>query len=242
MAARLVSRPDAVTGPTRFCLGPEAVLHRRIHLTLELQEIPDRQIFGFEDAEEDVVVFRRPRQVDVIVARQPARFGHWLEPQLHTSLAAGSERKFLECGFMEKPAVRFHAVLAGRQNEARAPAQEKEVRLLVGRDLERRRGRHTPPEPFTIEEIYVQRQQGVDGAQSERTVVLEQIDARRHARGEVELGRQARQAGLAELHPREHENGAEEEVYPSHRLAVHLSRWRHSARWIVATLTEKGDG
>jgi hypothetical protein len=29
----------------------------------------------------------------------------------------------------------------------------------------------------------------------------------------------ARQAGLAELHPREHENGAEEEVYPWPRLA-----------------------
>jgi hypothetical protein len=37
------------------------------------------------------------------------------------------------------------------------------VRLLVGRDLERRRGRHAPPEPFAIEEIDVQREQGVDG-------------------------------------------------------------------------------
>jgi hypothetical protein len=47
-------------------------MHRRVHLTLELQEIPDREIFGFEDAEKDV----GPDQL-----QSPAYTSHETAPQ-----------------------------------------------------------------------------------------------------------------------------------------------------------------
>jgi hypothetical protein len=70
-------------------------LHRRIHLTLQLQEIPDGQIFGFEQAEEDVVVFGRPCQVDVIVPGEPALRRHGLQLEIHAPLTARVERELL---------------------------------------------------------------------------------------------------------------------------------------------------
>src|SRR6185369_11120578 len=71
LAARFVARTNRVSGAARFTLRTESVLHRCIHLPLQLQEISHVQVLGLEPAQEHVVIPALSRQMDVIVARYP---------------------------------------------------------------------------------------------------------------------------------------------------------------------------
>ena len=55
LAARFMARTNRVSGAARFTLRTEAVLHRGIHLALQLQEISHVQVFGFSQLEHVVI-------------------------------------------------------------------------------------------------------------------------------------------------------------------------------------------
>ena len=71
LAARFMARTNRVTGAARFALRTESVLHRRIHLPLQLQEIPHAEVFGLEPTQEHVVIPALASQMDMIVAGYP---------------------------------------------------------------------------------------------------------------------------------------------------------------------------
>ena len=131
---------------------------------------------------------------------------------------------------MEEAAIGLDAIASRRQHEVRAPVEQDKVRLLVARDLERRGRGGAPPQALAVEEVHLERQEGVDRAQPERSAVLEEVDACGPAGVELELGRDARQTRFAQLHPRERQHGAGEEAEPPHGQRPAAARSRSSDR------------
>ena len=187
-------------GAFASALRSEPVLRRRVDLPLELEEVGDRQVLGLEPPEEDVVVLRLARQVDVVVPGQPlpaALAGHGLEAQLDSPPLAGGEGEFDLGGSQVEPAMGLDPILA-RGQFVLAPAVEKnEVRLAVLGDLEGLRPiASPPPEALAVEHVHAEGQHRVHRAEPERAAVLEQVDARRDRLPAVAADRDDLEAGL----------------------------------------------
>src|SRR5882724_5145667 len=60
-AAGFVAGANRIDSPLRLSRWAKGVLYRGVHLTLQLQEIPDGEILRFQPAQEGVIVFRGAR-------------------------------------------------------------------------------------------------------------------------------------------------------------------------------------
>jgi hypothetical protein len=130
VAAGFVPRTNGVAGAPRFALRTERVLHGRIHLPLQLQEIRDVEIFGFEPAQESVVVLTRAGQMDVVVGSDPIlgrAFGPVVQLQGHAESLPRLEVELRARGHVEQSAVRFEPIVALRQIVSAAALQQNEV-------------------------------------------------------------------------------------------------------------------
>src|SRR5207244_6949610 len=108
---------------------PECILRRRVRLPLELQEIADRKILGFEPAQEHFVVRARSYEMDMIVAREPLGArpgGPILQAERDVARLSGTKLECLAGGNVEQPAICFQTIFSRRQIERCTPVQQKE--------------------------------------------------------------------------------------------------------------------
>jgi hypothetical protein len=116
LAARLVPGPDRISIASRGLSGrAKRVLHCRVHLPLQLQEVRYREILGFEPSQDHLVVAHGAGEMNVIVAGQPF-VASAAGPVFHlhgdgTALAR-AQFELDASGSIEKAAERFEPVLS----------------------------------------------------------------------------------------------------------------------------------
>src|SRR5438034_2829577 len=87
------------------------------------------------------------------------------------------------------------------------------MRFIIARDFEDLGIRTVSPQAFAIKQVHFERQQCIHRAEPERLIVLEQIDARRHQRADLQIepGGQLGSIGNSDLRPNERQRKQPEE-------------------------------
>src|SRR5262249_43946916 len=131
-AARFVPGTDRVSRRARLAGGAERILDRRIHLPLQLQEIADGEIFGFEPAQVDTIVARGTSEMNVVISGKPflaGLAGPTAQVQIEAQRFSCFQLEIRSGGDKKRATIGFDMVLTGGQIERRIPLQEEKVRL-----------------------------------------------------------------------------------------------------------------
>ena len=117
--AGLLAGADGVRLGFSFAGGAEGVLGSGVDLALELEEVGNVQVFGFEPLEERLVFGDGAGEVDVIITGKPV-FGGFVpagEGQVDGFGFAGFEGEGLGDGGEEEATVGFDFVVAGGRSK-----------------------------------------------------------------------------------------------------------------------------
>ena len=118
-------------GQARFSFAPEGVLQSGMLLSLQLQEVADREVFCFEPLQENRIISLGSHQMDVVVGREPIvltarRNGLCL--QNDSALFIRAQRELLDRRLEESPVVGLDAIVGGGgQIERRRAFEQDEV-------------------------------------------------------------------------------------------------------------------
>ena len=160
-AARLVSGANGEAGQTGFSLASEGVLQSRMLLSLQLQEVADREVFCLQPLQEDCVVLLGSHQVDVVVGREPVPLAAGrdrLDLENDPAPLFRAKRKLSDGRFEESPVVGLDAIVGGGGQIERCRAFEQdEMRRVPGGDFQCFGVGGIGPKAFAVEKVRAQR-------------------------------------------------------------------------------------